>query len=86
MCGIIAALATSNVAPVLYAGLQQLEYRGYDSAGIAIATGKKIELARSVGRVHKLASAAKRFHGRAGVGHTRWATHGPSTPSQCPSP
>ncbi len=77
MCGIVGAISKNNVVPVLLEGLQKLEYRGYDSAGIAVIN-KKLERIRSVGRVETLehmASEAK-LEARLGIAHTRWATHG----------
>ena len=77
MCGIVGAVATRNVVPILIEGLRRLEYRGYDSAGVAVINGSMQRL-RSCGRVaelEKLASA-QGLHGNIGIGHTRWATHG----------
>jgi glucosamine--fructose-6-phosphate aminotransferase (isomerizing) len=77
MCGIVAGISNKNVLPVLIEGLGRLEYRGYDSAGIAILNDK-IQRIRSIGRVASLKNKAKKskLHGCLGIGHTRWATHG----------
>ena len=77
MCGIVAGISNKNVLPVLIDGLERLEYRGYDSAGIAILNDK-IERIRSIGRVASLKDKAKKtkLKGSLGIGHTRWATHG----------
>jgi glucosamine--fructose-6-phosphate aminotransferase (isomerizing) len=77
MCGIVAALATRNVVPILLEGLRKLEYRGYDSAGLAVLDGGLRRL-RSVGRVAELVSQADstRLSAEVGIAHTRWATHG----------
>src|SRR5512139_942300 len=77
MCGIVGAIASRNVVPILTEGLKRLEYRGYDSAGIAILDGS-IRRVRRVGRVAEMESAAKAEHlaGIVGIAHTRWATHG----------
>jgi len=77
MCGIVAGISNKNVLPVLIEGLGRLEYRGYDSAGIAILNDK-IQRVRSIGRVASLKNKAKKskLHGCLGIGHTRWATHG----------
>jgi glucosamine--fructose-6-phosphate aminotransferase (isomerizing) len=77
MCGIVGAIAQRNVVPVLVEGLKRLEYRGYDSAGIAVLNGS-IQRVRRVGRVAEMesAAAAAGLDGRLGIGHTRWATHG----------
>jgi glutamine---fructose-6-phosphate transaminase (isomerizing) len=77
MCGIVAAVAKRNVVPILLEGLRRLEYRGYDSAGVAVINGTLHRL-RSTGRVAQLAKLAdeQRLEGQIGIGHTRWATHG----------
>ncbi len=76
MCGIVAAAAGSNIVPVLVEGLKRLEYRGYDSAGIAVIGAGNIERVRSVGRVAELEHAAAATQSVTGIAHTRWATHG----------
>ena len=77
MCGIVGAVAQRNVVPILIEGLRKLEYRGYDSAGIAIMNGQMSRV-RAVGRVAELEHRAKEAHADAptGIAHTRWATHG----------
>ena len=77
MCGIVGAIAGRDVVPLLVEGLQRLEYRGYDSAGVAVLNGG-IRRIRTVGRVAELRGKAKAEHlqGFIGIGHTRWATHG----------
>jgi len=77
MCGIIGAVAGRNVVPILLEGLKKLEYRGYDSAGIAVVNGT-LQRLRSAGRVAELAALAdqRHFSGNIGIAHTRWATHG----------
>jgi glutamine---fructose-6-phosphate transaminase (isomerizing) len=80
MCGIVGYIGSQNAAPVLIEGLSRLEYRGYDSAGIAVLGPRGAQVFRKVGRVRDLdATLPKRLAGRAGIGHTRWATHGPAT-------
>src|ERR1043165_5219085 len=77
MCGIVGAVASRNVVPILLEGLKRLEYRGYDSAGVAVINGTMQRL-RSCGRVATLAQLAldNGLAGHIGIGHTRWATHG----------
>ncbi|WP_440224168.1 glutamine--fructose-6-phosphate transaminase (isomerizing) [Dokdonella sp. MW10] len=78
MCGIVAAAAQRDVVPILIAGLQALEYRGYDSAGLSVVNGGALERARTVGKVRELEArlAAQPLAGTTGIAHTRWATHG----------
>ena len=79
MCGIVGAIAERNVVPILMEGLRRLEYRGYDSAGIAVLNGTaKLKRLRTVGKVKMLQEAieADPTHGQVGIAHTRWATHG----------
>jgi glutamine---fructose-6-phosphate transaminase (isomerizing) len=80
MCGIVGAVARRNVVPILLEGLKRLEYRGYDSAGIAVVNGK-LQRLRSTGRVAQLGELVDRqsLHGTIGIAHTRWATHGKPT-------
>ena len=82
MCGIVGAVAQRNVVPILIEGLSRLEYRGYDSAGVAILDGE-IKRVRAVGRVAELQhkASAENLAGMVGIGHTRWATHGGVTES-----
>lgn len=75
MCGIVGAVSNRNIVPLLIEGLSRLEYRGYDSAGIAILN-QAIERVRAVGRVSELQQKAQGMHSQIGIGHTRWATHG----------
>jgi glucosamine--fructose-6-phosphate aminotransferase (isomerizing) len=79
MCGIVGALAQRDVAPILLEGLKRLEYRGYDSAGMAVINQEgNLERRRAVGKVKELAEALeeKPLLGKTGIAHTRWATHG----------
>ena len=78
MCGIVGAIADRDVVPVLIEGLKRLEYRGYDSAGIAVVVGDAVRRVRRTGRVAEMegAAIAEDFHATLGIGHTRWATHG----------
>jgi glucosamine--fructose-6-phosphate aminotransferase (isomerizing) len=79
MCGIVGAVADRDIVPILIEGLQRLEYRGYDSAGIAVLNGsRQMRRLRTVGKVQKLRDALDESpaHGELGIAHTRWATHG----------
>ena len=78
MCGIVGAIANRDVVPLLVEGLKRLEYRGYDSAGIAVVDGSGVRRVRRTGRVVEMEAAAQAegFHASLGIGHTRWATHG----------
>lgn len=79
MCGIVAAVAQRNVVPILLEGLKRLEYRGYDSAGLALSSDDKaIQFIRESGKVNRLAEQVKKANltGTTGIAHTRWATHG----------
>jgi glutamine---fructose-6-phosphate transaminase (isomerizing) len=78
MCGIVGAVSTRNIVPILVQGLQRLEYRGYDSCGVAVHAGGKLQRARSTDRVAELLTQAAKEHveGTTGIAHTRWATHG----------
>ena len=79
MCGIVAAASNRNVVPILLDGLTRLEYRGYDSAGVALVENNKILRIRKQGKVSELQKTIKKeqnFNSPIGVAHTRWATHG----------
>ena len=78
MCGIVGAVSTRNIVPVLIEGLRRLEYRGYDSCGVAVQRDGQLERARTVSRVADLDTQAQTSHldGAIGIAHTRWATHG----------
>ena len=78
MCGIVGAIADRDVVPVLIEGLKRLEYRGYDSAGIAVINDREVRRVRRTGRVSEMegAAIAEGFQAQLGIGHTRWATHG----------
>ncbi len=87
MCGIVGYVGSRDAAPILLDGLRKLEYRGYDSAGLAVHDGKQIEILRTVGKLENLDRAlnSQQLHGATGLGHTRWATHGrPSEPNAHP--
>ncbi|MCA1562490.1 MAG: glutamine--fructose-6-phosphate transaminase (isomerizing) [Acidobacteria bacterium] len=81
MCGIIGYIGSKQVVPILIDGLRRLEYRGYDSAGVAVLRDGAIELRRSAGKLHRLEEviATEPLEGEYGIGHTRWATHGRPT-------
>ncbi|MGG6462167.1 glutamine--fructose-6-phosphate transaminase (isomerizing) [Solilutibacter silvestris] len=78
MCGIVGAIASRDVVPVLVEGLKRLEYRGYDSSGIAVVERDSVRRVRRTGRVMEMeqAAVAESFNAPIGIGHTRWATHG----------
>ena len=79
MCGIVGFTGTQNAAPVLLDGLSKLEYRGYDSAGIAVVQGNRIAISKVTGRIQNLREKTddgRLVPGTTGIGHTRWATHG----------
>jgi glucosamine--fructose-6-phosphate aminotransferase (isomerizing) len=81
MCGIVGYVGSKTVTPLLIEGLKRLEYRGYDSAGVAVMNGKGVETRRAAGKIARLemALATEPVHGTLGIGHTRWATHGAPT-------
>ena len=79
MCGIVGVVGNTNATDILIQGLEKLEYRGYDSAGIFLASEGKSQLVKAVGRIAELSSKAEGVEGTAGIGHTRWATHGKPT-------
>ncbi|HLZ32447.1 MAG TPA: glutamine--fructose-6-phosphate transaminase (isomerizing) [Nitrospira sp.] len=78
MCGIVGYVGNEEAVPILIGGLAKLEYRGYDSAGVAVMQGEKIEVRRSVGKLANLQKSLQeeQIKGMIGIGHTRWATHG----------
>lgn len=79
MCGIVGYIGTKQAAPIILDGLSKLEYRGYDSAGMAIYDGERINITKSVGRLkilENLTHGGETMNGVCGIGHTRWATHG----------
>src|SRR5438552_14045224 len=82
MCGIVGYVGPKECAPILVEGLRRLEYRGYDSAGLAVHSGnggkRGVEIVRTVGKLTNLDAALKKqpLTGTTGIGHTRWATHG----------
>jgi glucosamine--fructose-6-phosphate aminotransferase (isomerizing) len=81
MCGIVGYVGPKLATPILIDGLKRLEYRGYDSAGVAIMNGKGVETRKAAGKIARLEQAIfdDPPHGTLGIGHTRWATHGPPT-------
>ena len=81
MCGIVGVIGKADAAPLLLEGLRRLEYRGYDSAGIATLVGGRIERRRAEGKLGNLAAVLDEqpMQGATGIGHTRWATHGAPT-------
>ncbi len=78
MCGIVGYVGKQKASAIILEGLKRLEYRGYDSAGVCVVQGGRLEVAKKVGRVDGLSKEAARHHflGTTGIGHTRWATHG----------
>ena len=78
MCGIVGYIGDRDATPIILNGLRRLEYRGYDSAGIAVIEGDEIKLRRDAGKLDRLAELVQNapLHGQIGIGHTRWATHG----------
>src|SRR5918995_5270715 len=81
MCGIIGYLGSKEVVPILIDGLRRLEYRGYDSAGVAVVRNGQVEIRRSAGKLSNLEAVidTEPIDGEYGLGHTRWATHGRPT-------
>jgi len=81
MCGIVGYVGPRAATPLLIEGLKRLEYRGYDSAGVAVQNGGGVETRKAAGKIARLEAAlgAKPVHGTFGIAHTRWATHGPPT-------
>jgi glucosamine--fructose-6-phosphate aminotransferase (isomerizing) len=81
MCGIVGYIGPRDATPIILNGLKRLEYRGYDSAGVAILQDGQIEIRRDAGKLARLSSLIEEFpvHGNVGIGHTRWATHGEPT-------
>src|SRR4029079_1452256 len=81
MCGIVGSTGPLEASPILLAGLRRLEYRGYDSAGIATLSGQEVVVRKRAGMVRALEELldSRPAPGRCGISHTRWATHGPAT-------
>ena len=81
MCGIIGYIGGKEAVPFLLEGLRRMEYRGYDSAGVAVFDGTKLQIRRAAGKIAKIEATlmADPAYGMTGIGHTRWATHGPPT-------
>lgn len=79
MCGIVGVVGNTNATDILIQGLEKLEYRGYDSAGVFLASEGQSQLVKAVGRIAELSAKAAGVEGTAGIGHTRWATHGKPT-------
>src|SRR5512132_3706391 len=79
MCGIVGYAGRQQALPILLAGLRRLEYRGYDSAGVAVLDGGQVQVVRKAGKLNALEQALgsdTALRGASGIGHTRWATHG----------
>src|SRR4051812_2828095 len=83
MCGIVGYVGAKTATPMLIEGLKRLEYRGYDSAGIAMSNGHGVETRKAKGKISQLEGVlnGNPVHGTIGIAHTRWATHGP--PNEC---
>ncbi|HMA19290.1 MAG TPA: glutamine--fructose-6-phosphate aminotransferase, partial [Gemmatimonadaceae bacterium] len=83
MCGIVGYVGDRAATPLLIDGLKRLEYRGYDSAGVAILNGKGVETRKAAGKISRLEAvlASNPVSGNSGIAHTRWATHG--APNEC---
>lgn len=79
MCGIVGIISNRNSVERIISSLKRLEYRGYDSAGLAVVKENKLEVCKVAGKIEALRAAAANFNGNIGIGHTRWATHGPAT-------
>src|SRR2546423_11361083 len=81
MCGIVGYIGKKEVVPLLIDGLRKLEYRGYDSAGVAVVCDGELLISRSAGKLSNLEEAIRKnpISGSFGIGHTRWATHGRPT-------
>ena len=79
MCGIVGVVGNTNATDILIQGLEKLEYRGYDSAGIFVAGETSSQSVKAVGRIAELTAKIEGVEGTAGIGHTRWATHGKPT-------
>ena len=78
MCGIVGYIGNQNALPILLGGLKRLEYRGYDSAGVALISNQKLAVDKEKGKISELelSVSEKNLTGTIGIGHTRWATHG----------
>ncbi len=78
MCGIVGYVGARDATPIIFGGLKRLEYRGYDSAGLAVIQGGQVEIRRDAGKLERLGALLETqpVHGNIGIGHTRWATHG----------
>ena len=81
MCGIVGYIGRRDATPIILNGLKRLEYRGYDSAGLAVIQEDEIQIRRDVGKLEKLQQLVNSdpISGKTGIGHTRWATHGAPT-------
>src|SRR5688500_20207687 len=78
MCGIVGYIGPRDATPIIINGLKRLEYRGYDSAGIAVLNGNRLEVRKDAGKLSQLIDLVGKspINGAPGIGHTRWATHG----------